>query len=208
MPPSSAVISTYLPCPTAHFVRSRQVSVLVKADASGPGDLDDALDRDVPQRHIVQQRPVLLDRVGVVARQVHVVVDVVGAAAGLEGLLEERRAAVPRPEIEGRRVGRRGRRERSWLMQEGPRADRAVAAPCSGAAQILLPLTLRLTAPAVPSDGHAGAGRPSSRPSRLSRARPARASAGRGVAKPSARTFGSSATWASGSPWTRKTRRG
>ena len=36
MPPSSAVMSMYLPCPTAHLVRSRQVSMLVKADASGP----------------------------------------------------------------------------------------------------------------------------------------------------------------------------
>ena len=36
MPPSSAVIRTYLPWPTAHFVRSRQVSVFVNADASGP----------------------------------------------------------------------------------------------------------------------------------------------------------------------------
>ena len=44
------------------------MSELVNADASGPGDLDDALDADVPDRHVVQQRPVLLDRVGVVAR--------------------------------------------------------------------------------------------------------------------------------------------
>ncbi len=36
IPPSSAVISTYLPWPTAHFVRSRQVRVLTNADASGP----------------------------------------------------------------------------------------------------------------------------------------------------------------------------
>ena len=36
MPPSSAVMSTYLPWPTAHFVRSRQVSVFVNAEASGP----------------------------------------------------------------------------------------------------------------------------------------------------------------------------
>ena len=36
IPPSSAVISTYLPWPTAHLVRSRQVSMLVNADASGP----------------------------------------------------------------------------------------------------------------------------------------------------------------------------
>ena len=28
-----------------------------------PGDLDDPLHRDVPQRHVVEQRPVLLDRV-------------------------------------------------------------------------------------------------------------------------------------------------
>ena len=112
MPPSSAVTSMYLPWPTAHFVRSRQVSMFVKAVASGPGDLDDPLDRDVPHGHPVEQRPVLLDRVGVVARQVHVVVDVVGAAARLERLLEERRAPVPRPEIEGRRGLGGRRRER------------------------------------------------------------------------------------------------
>ncbi len=42
----------------------------------------------------------------------------------------------------------------------------------------------------------------------LSRGRPARASAGRGWRSPGRRTFGSRATCASGSPWTRKTRRG
>ncbi len=36
MPPSSAVMITYLPWPTAHLVRSRQVSEFVKAEASGP----------------------------------------------------------------------------------------------------------------------------------------------------------------------------
>ena len=36
IPPSSAVMRTYLPWPTAHVVRSRQVSMFVKADASGP----------------------------------------------------------------------------------------------------------------------------------------------------------------------------
>ena len=74
------------------------------------GDLDDPLDRHVPHGHVVEQRPVLLDRVGVIARQVHVVVDVVGAATRGQGLLEERRAPVPRPEVQRRRIGRgRGR---------------------------------------------------------------------------------------------------
>ena len=36
MPPSGAVISTYLPCFTAHVVRSRHVSRFVNALASGP----------------------------------------------------------------------------------------------------------------------------------------------------------------------------
>ena len=113
MPPSSAVISTYLPWPTAHFVRSRQVSEFVNAEASGPVISTIRSTDDVPHGHVVEQRPVLLDRVGVVARQVHVVVDVVGGAAGLERLLEERRAAVPRPEIERGRVVGGGRSRRT-----------------------------------------------------------------------------------------------
>ena len=36
MPPSSAVMRTYLPCPTAHLERSRGVSRLVNSKASGP----------------------------------------------------------------------------------------------------------------------------------------------------------------------------
>ena len=36
MPPSGAVINTYLPCFTAHVVRSRHVSRFVNALASGP----------------------------------------------------------------------------------------------------------------------------------------------------------------------------
>ena len=47
------------------------------------------------------------------------VVDVVRAAAGLEGLLEERGAPVPRPEIERGRGGRRGRRS-GLVIAEGP----------------------------------------------------------------------------------------
>ena len=35
-PPSAAPIRTYLPCPTAHFDRSRGVSRLVNSNASGP----------------------------------------------------------------------------------------------------------------------------------------------------------------------------
>ena len=42
-----------------------------------PGDLDLALDPDVPQRHAVQEIPVLLDRVAVVPGVVHVVVEAV-----------------------------------------------------------------------------------------------------------------------------------
>jgi hypothetical protein len=36
MPPFSAVTSMYLPCPTAHLVRSRHVSEFASAEASGP----------------------------------------------------------------------------------------------------------------------------------------------------------------------------
>ncbi len=285
MPPSSAVISTYLPCPTAHFVRSRQVSVLMNALASGPGDLDDPLDAHVPQGHALEERPVLLDRVGVVARQVHVVVDVVGAAARLERLLEERRAPVPRPEIEGRGLGRRGcrewhghgrrtspaRRASRWVQGPGGRRNgRPIVGPGH-------PIAYR-----VPPDGpggarygtrvlerlavlrgwarlgrsHRGARRGDARlgyPNRASirpisprmRPRPTlpgtevlckvrdlttgadshlatpfatvsprqssvtrSCQCGTWVSKPSARTFGSSATCASGSPWTRNTVRG
>ena len=36
IPPSGAVMNTYLHCPTAHFVRSRGTSMFVNAKASGP----------------------------------------------------------------------------------------------------------------------------------------------------------------------------
>jgi hypothetical protein len=36
MPPSGAMIGAYLPCPAAHLVRSRQVSMLASAKPSGP----------------------------------------------------------------------------------------------------------------------------------------------------------------------------
>ncbi len=85
-------------------------------EAVRAADLDHALDADVPDRDVVQQRPVLLDRVVVVPGQVHVVVDVVGGAARLsQGRLEERRLPVPGSEVQrGRCFG--GRR----LTQSGP----------------------------------------------------------------------------------------
>ena len=93
-------------------------------------DLDDPLDADIPQRDPVQERPVLLDRVAVVARQVHVVVDVVRRAAGFERLLEERRPAVPRPEVQGRGRrafgdGSRGGRHGGDLHRVGNGSERA-----------------------------------------------------------------------------------
>ena len=36
MPPSGDMTSMYLPCLTAHFVRSRQVSMSISLSASGP----------------------------------------------------------------------------------------------------------------------------------------------------------------------------
>src|SRR4051812_9219698 len=94
-------------------------------------DLDDSLDADVPEGDAVEEGPVLLDRVGVVAGQVHVVVDVVRAAACRECLLEERRASEPRSEVEGR--GGRGLRDGAGGCHRGappapaPARDRASA---------------------------------------------------------------------------------
>src|SRR4029077_825913 len=72
-----------------------------------PRDLDDALDGDVPQRHVVHERPVLLDGVAVRIRVEHVLVDVVRGAAGAQGGVEEGRAAVPGTEVQGGACGRR-----------------------------------------------------------------------------------------------------
>jgi hypothetical protein len=83
-------------------------------------DLDHALDADVPDRDVVQQRPVLLDRVVVVPGQVHVVVDVVCRAARLERGLEERRLPVPGSEVQrGRCFG--GRRLTQAVLLSRPR---------------------------------------------------------------------------------------
>jgi hypothetical protein len=59
----------------------------------GSGDLDLTLDADVPQRHAVEQLPVLLHRVAVVARVVHVVVDAVHGDTVPPRRVEERRLA-------------------------------------------------------------------------------------------------------------------
>ena len=84
------------------------MSRFVNAVASGPVDLDDPLDAHVPERHVVDERPVLLDGIAVGVRVVHVLVDVVGGAPGAQRRLEERRAPVPRSEVEGGAGGRGG----------------------------------------------------------------------------------------------------
>jgi hypothetical protein len=59
------------------------------------GDLHLSLDAHVPQRDPVQKLPVLLDRVAVVPRVVHVVVEAVHLYAVAPGGVEERRLADP-----------------------------------------------------------------------------------------------------------------
>ena len=66
----------------------------------GAAHLDRPLDAHVPERHVVVERVVLHLGVVVVAREVHVVVDVVGGAAGPAGRLEHRRLAVPGAEVQ------------------------------------------------------------------------------------------------------------
>jgi hypothetical protein len=58
----------------------REVSLLASA-SHPPADLDDPLNADVPERHIVNQLPVFFDRVAVTVRQIHVVVDCITFAA-------------------------------------------------------------------------------------------------------------------------------
>ncbi len=76
MPPSSAVMTTYLPWPTAQRERSRGVSMLVNANASGPVI---STWRSTDTSHSVtciEQVPVLFLQVGEADREQHVVVDV------------------------------------------------------------------------------------------------------------------------------------
>ena len=65
-----------------------------------PDDLDLALHRDVPQRHMLEEVPVLLDVVVVQRRDQHVVVQVPAGAPGLDGAVEVRRLLVPAREVE------------------------------------------------------------------------------------------------------------
>ena len=80
IPPSASISGAYLHWPTAQRVRSRQVSRLVNPSASGPL-ICNVLDPDVPERDVLEQVPVLLDRIAVVGRDVGVVVHVVGRAS-------------------------------------------------------------------------------------------------------------------------------
>src|SRR5207245_11782968 len=66
-----------------------------------PADLDLAFDAYVPPGHVINQMPILLERIGVEPRQVHVIVDVVRLRARTLRSLEERRLPIPRPEEQG-----------------------------------------------------------------------------------------------------------
>src|SRR6266581_274596 len=57
---------------------------------------------DVPDGRMIHEMPVLLDGIGEVARDVHLVVHVVGVATGAPGRVKERRFPVPRTEEERR----------------------------------------------------------------------------------------------------------
>ena len=50
IPPSAAVMKTYLHCPTLHLLRSRGTSMFVKVNASGP---EISICRSTPTSHMV-----------------------------------------------------------------------------------------------------------------------------------------------------------
>jgi hypothetical protein len=75
----------------------------------GAGDLDDALDRYVPQRDVVHERPVLSDGIVVQRRQQHVVVQTPALAPVALRRLEIRRLPIPRLDVEREGLGRQGR---------------------------------------------------------------------------------------------------
>ena len=87
MPPSGAQISTYLHCSGCGLREVPRREQLREPRGVGPGDLHLALDRDVPQRHVLDEVPVLLDVVVVERRDQHVVVQIPARAAGLDGAL-------------------------------------------------------------------------------------------------------------------------
>src|SRR6267143_4041682 len=74
---------------------------LCELQAVFAADLDLSLDADVPQRHMVDEMQILLERIRVKAGEVHVIVDVVRLRAGTQGRLEKRGLPIPRPEVEG-----------------------------------------------------------------------------------------------------------
>ena len=80
----------------------------------GALDLDDVLDADVPEGDVLEQVPVLGDRVVVVGREEGVVVHVVRRAPRPQGRLEVRGSRVPGPEVKGGRI-----RDRSCVGGSG-----------------------------------------------------------------------------------------
>ena len=80
------------------FVQVARDEHVRERESVGTSDLDLPLDADVPQRDAVQELPVLLYRVPVVARVVHVVVEAVHLDAVLARRVEVRRLANARVE--------------------------------------------------------------------------------------------------------------
>ena len=105
IPPSASISGAYLHWPTAHLVRSRQVSRLANSSASGPficTMCSTPTSHSVTRSSRCQYSSTGSSEVG---RDVRVVVDVVRRAAGALRGLEERRAHIPGPEVQGRRIG-------------------------------------------------------------------------------------------------------
>ena len=76
------------------------MSMFGEREGVGPGDLDLALDRHVPQRDVLEQMPVFLLDVREADREQHVVVDGVGLrAVALRGF-EEGAPAQPRAALD------------------------------------------------------------------------------------------------------------
>src|SRR5262249_39559217 len=70
-------------------------------EAVRAADLHHPFHPDIPQRDVIDQRPVLGGQVVVIRGQVHVVIHVVRCAAPPQRRLEKRRLPVPRAEVQG-----------------------------------------------------------------------------------------------------------